>query len=272
MKFENHRFDERLNPNIAHEHPLKELGRMVMWLAAAGLAILLAVELLVRTLPYTVSLQNESRWFSPLAAPLLADIREDAGMQALADKIAASMQMPQGSVTVHIGNDEMVNAFATFGGHVVMMQGLLDVLPSEEAVAAVLAHEIGHIRARDPLRGVSRSLLLDIIGSAVLGGDGFSSLGYLENLRYSRDLEEAADAGAVRFSAAEYGHTGGVVEMLEVLAELSAQQQMPAHTPDWLSTHPRPQARLAAVRKLARQAAYAEHKPARPNRWQRPSE
>lgn len=267
MKFENHRFDERLNPNIAHEHPLKELARLGVWLAALALVLLLAVELLVRTLPYTVSLPNESKWFSPLAAPLLHNTHQDAEMQALADRVAAEMQLPPGSVKVHIGDDEMVNAFATFGGHVVMMQGLLDVLPSEEAVAAVLAHEIGHIRARDPLRGMSRSLLLALAAGAVFGGDHTDMLGHLENLRYSRDLEEAADAGAVRFSATQYQHIGGAVQMLETLA--AQEKAAPAQKWDWLATHPHPQARLAAMRKLARQAGYAERKPELPNRWRK---
>lgn len=267
MKFENHRFDERLNPNIAHEHPLKELVRLGMWLAALALVLLLAVELLVRTLPYTVSLPNESKWLSPLAAPLLHNTREDADMQALADQISAQMQLPPGSVKVHIGEDEMVNAFATFGGHVVMMQGLLDVLPSEEAVAAVLAHEIGHIRARDPLRGMSRSLLLGLAASTLLGSNHMDTLGYLENLRYSRDLEEAADAGAVRFSAAQYQHIGGAAQMLETLA--AQEKATPAQQWDWLATHPHPQARLNAIRKLARQAGYTERKPELPNRWRK---
>ncbi|MDO5639849.1 MAG: M48 family metallopeptidase [Neisseria sp.] len=270
MKFENHRFDERLNPNITHEHPLKELLRLGVWLAVLAAAVWLAVGLLVRMLPHAVSLHNENRWLAPLAAPLLEHAREDAPMQALADKIAASMQLPPGSVRVHIADDDTVNAFATFGGHVVMMQGLLDVLPSEEAVAAVLAHEIGHIRARDPLRGMSRSLLMGAAVSLVFGGDYFNNMGYLENLRYSRTLEEAADAEAVRFSAIHYRHIGGAVQMLETLAE--QEKQIAAQDWRWFASHPHPQMRIAAIRQLARQSGYAEKAPVLPNRWRKQPE
>lgn len=49
------------------------------------------------------------------------------------------------------------NAYATFGGNVVLNRSLLNELPSEEAVAAVLAHEMGHIKHRNsPAQYVAR--------------------------------------------------------------------------------------------------------------------
>ena len=46
----------------------------------------------------------------------------------------------------------MINAFALPGGHVVLFDGLLQEATAPEQVAAVLAHEIGHVAARDPTR------------------------------------------------------------------------------------------------------------------------
>ena len=152
MKFEAPQFDEQLNPNISHEHPLKEWWRMCVWLVGLAVVVWLALGVMAWALPRWISIEQERAWLGDLATPWVHEVQSDAKLQALANELAQHMTLPQGSVRVYIGQHEMVNAFATFGGNVVLMQGLLNELPSEEAVAAVLAHEMGHIKHRDPLR------------------------------------------------------------------------------------------------------------------------
>jgi len=48
--------------------------------------------------------------------------------------------------TFRVINDPTINAYSTAGGFVYVNTGLLDILESEDELAAVLAHEIGHIR------------------------------------------------------------------------------------------------------------------------------
>lgn len=264
MKFEAPEFDESRNPNIPHEHPLKEWARMCVWLLALASAVWLAAGALVWALPYGLSLQNERKWFGVLAQPLIADARKDAAMQQLADELAAKMQIPAGSIDVYVSDSDTVDAFATFGGNVVMMQGLLDKLPSEEAVAAVLAHELGHIKNRDPLRSVSRSMLFGAVSAALFGADGsLNALGSLETLRYSRELEEAADEAALHAVAARYGSAGGAVEMLEMLGTI----EQSGKNLQWISTHPHPEWRIAGIKSKAAAFGYAMNAPKLPNRW-----
>lgn len=264
MKFEAPQFDEQLNPNIPHEHPLKEWWRMCAWLVGLAVVVWLALGAMTWVLPRWISIEQERTWLGDLAAPWVHEARRDAKLQALADKLAQHMALPQGSVRVYIGQNEMVNAFATFGGNVVLMQGLLNELPSEEAVAAVLAHEMGHIKHRDPLRSMSRSMVLGVLSAAIFGSDSsLQQISQLETLRYSRDLEEAADAAALHALAAHYRHVGGMVQTLQILNKVDKTHPHLA----WVNTHPHPQQRLTAIQDLAQQHQYTLQPPVLPNQW-----
>lgn len=102
----------------------------------------------------------------------------------------------------HIG----ANAFALPNGTIVITDELIDLLygdrhvrDSEKALAAILAHEIGHIEHRHSIRGLARSSLL-LAGSWTLFGD-FSTVtaslpALVGKMRYSREMEFEADAFA----------------------------------------------------------------------------
>jgi Zn-dependent protease with chaperone function len=61
------------------------------------------------------------------------------------------------AVTVAVLDHDMINAFALPGGFVVIFRGLIDAADGPDEVAAVLAHEIGHVVSRDPTRHALRS-------------------------------------------------------------------------------------------------------------------
>jgi predicted Zn-dependent protease len=52
------------------------------------------------------------------------------------------------------------NAFATSGGHIFITRGLIDAADSEDALAAVIAHEIAHIHLRHGLQLINDTRLL----------------------------------------------------------------------------------------------------------------
>ncbi|MEP2472926.1 MAG: M48 family metallopeptidase, partial [Paracoccaceae bacterium] len=60
-------------------------------------------------------------------------------------------------LNIVVFNHRMVNAFAAPGGQIVIMRGLLDKAQNADEVAAVLAHEIGHVEARDVTRNALRA-------------------------------------------------------------------------------------------------------------------
>jgi Zn-dependent protease with chaperone function len=257
--------------NSSTEHPLRE----AVWLVGATLATLAvlvwAVGLGARwaapRVPFAAELALAERWVDPLLAarapapgtPGHARHGErDAALQALAARVAAAMDLPPG-MTVQVGLDPspQLNAFATFGGRVRVFRGLLDALDSEDALAALLAHEIAHVRHRHLAANAGRGLALALVLGAVSADAGAAAargvLGgatELALLGYSREQETEADAAAVAAVVALYGHAGGVQALFETLGRSMAGRPG-AEVPELLRTHPQTDKRIAAARALA---------------------
>lgn len=254
------RLENRLPPEDLlerDEHPLRELA----WLLAAslvGLALLvLATGFVARwlapMLPFEYELVLAERLFDEAAAARKADAatrERHAALQALADRVAAAMELPPGMrVVVTDEPSELVNAYATIGGRIRVFHGLLRKLDSEEALAALLAHEISHVQHRHVAAGMGHglavALLLSVVSpeggaqaaQAVLGGAAQLAL-----LGYSRDAERQADADALAASLALYGHGGGVAALFAALPQAEA-----AAGTVWLRSHPEAEERLALL-------------------------
>ncbi len=123
-----------------------------------------------------------------------------AALQAMQARLTEGMDLPY-PVNVHVLDHPMVNAFALPGGHVVFFRGLIDEAETPEEVAAVFAHELGHVAHRDPARIALRTAgSVGVLG--LLFGDfagGTVVLFLTERLvqaSYTREAEALADAFA----------------------------------------------------------------------------
>jgi Zn-dependent protease with chaperone function len=123
-----------------------------------------------------------------------------AALQKLEATLVARSDLPV-ELTVHVLDHGMVNAFALPGGHIVFFRGLLEQADTPAEVAAVFAHEMGHVEARDPTRIALRSAgSIGVLG--LLFGDfagGALVLFLTERLiqaDYTREAEAAADSYA----------------------------------------------------------------------------
>lgn len=125
------------------------------------------------------------------------------GQMAL-DKMTARLMAHFDSpypLDIKVFDDEMPNAFAVPGGHIVLFDGLLEIADSPEEVAAVLGHEIGHVINRDPTRLTLRSAgSVGILG--MVFGDfagGAVALIVAERL-IAADYSQEAEANADNFA------------------------------------------------------------------------
>lgn len=270
MQYEAPKFNEKDNPNIPHDtHHGREIRAMLIYLAITVVVIWALVEVAVRAMPYVISLPREKQWFSFVGKELIADkhTQQDPQITALAARLGKHMNLPDNLVTVYISEQEIPNAYATFGGNVVLYRGLLKELPSEESVAAVLAHEMAHIKHRDPLRGMSRGLMYSVI-AAMLGSETqIDALVSIGSLKYSRDMERAADNAAIEAIAKEYGNVGGASQLFATLEEIE-QKDHKNHNIAWLSTHPDTRERQNNVQQIASQLGYQNSPAKLPNIWQ----
>ncbi|EAR49802.1 hypothetical protein OG2516_08608 [Oceanicola granulosus HTCC2516] len=161
----------------------------------------------------------------------------------------AGLEVP---LTVHVLDHEMANAFALPGGHIVFFRGLIEEAARPEEVAAVFAHEIGHVAARDPTRialrsagsiGVIGLLLGDFAGGALV----LVLTNQLIRADYTREAEAAADAFAHRRLLAADLPPDGVATFFERLLDETGAPE-PHSFARHLSSHPAMGDRIAAAR------------------------
>jgi beta-barrel assembly-enhancing protease len=268
-RLENRRPAEGINSSS--ESPLAEFAILAAGvggvLVAAAFAISLAAQWLAPRVPYRyeAALAERLPQFAATASQPAAAAAQ-AELQRLADRLARHMQWPDGMrVSVGYRDEPVVNAFATLGGQLVFFRGLIEKIESEDALAMVMAHELAHLAHRHPAaalgRGVGLGVLLSVV-SADLGsgaaGNALGQAGLATVMRFNRDQEREADAGALRVLAAEYGHLAGAVELFALL------ERMDSGGVEILRTHPLGASRVDAVRDWARREAVPLQGPARP--------
>jgi beta-barrel assembly-enhancing protease len=211
-------------------------------------------------LPFSAELALAAQFTDAPQSP--EDAARSAALQALADRLAARMDLPDDMrISVRHDGSEQVNAYASVGGRVVVFGGLLRRLDSEDALAALLAHEIAHVKHRHVAANVGRGLALAMVLTLVSADAGAaaaqSTLGHaagLVLLGYSRDQESEADEEALRAVHALYGHVQGVDALF---AQLESAGGGSGPAIEVLQSHPLTATRRAALEAHARRNGWS---------------
>lgn len=150
---------------------------------------------------------------------------------------------------------DLVNAFAAPYGHVYVTSGFLDFTETEDEVAMVLAHEVGHIVNRDSIHQFKNSLIFGVLAQIISGesrtaGDVVGvGLGLL-SLQYSRDAEYKADDAGTEYSyAVGYDPHDGLNFFHRLMTEV--QKRRPSRWEVYFMTHPRTEDRIERQLKRA---------------------
>tara|TARA_R110002049_G_scaffold309056_2_gene516325 strand:- start:1068 stop:2168 length:1101 start_codon:yes stop_codon:yes gene_type:complete len=198
--------------------PPKGRGRLAGWAVAAVAAVALQIGVLVPLLA-----DNLARFIPPAGeralgeatfghirsaldqsglnpVPLCDAAAGTAALHRLADTLTAGLEVPQ-DITVSVLDHEMVNAFALPGGFVVLFRGLIDKAQSPDEVAAVLAHEIGHVASSDPTRHALRSAgSIGVLGLLLGDFAGGAAVLFMAERLISAQYSQGAEAGADEFA------------------------------------------------------------------------
>ncbi|MCX5680690.1 MAG: M48 family metallopeptidase [Candidatus Omnitrophica bacterium] len=155
-----------------------------------------------------------------------------------------------------------LNAFATPGGFVYVYTGLFDKLKTDDAIASVVAHEIGHCAARHIAKKFQAALGYNIIGVVVLSqvnaeaqAIAAQSSDVAMNLvfsAFSRQDEYQADSLGIKYLCLAGYNPNGMIESFEVLKK----EEKGDFVPLWLRTHPYIDDRIKRVKEEAVLAPY----------------
>jgi len=170
-------------------------------------------------------------------------------LQSIVDQLAEVSHRPRLNYSVDVLDTPMVNAFAVPGGHVYVCRGLFPYLNSEAELAAVLAHELGHVNARHSVEQQSNQRFIGIglsLGTLFFDnkqqaqtfyeiGSGLSTLSYFS---YSRDNEMEADRLAIEYSHRAGFSALGTGLVMRTFERLAAGYDKNNPMMTLLSTHP----------------------------------
>lgn len=157
-------------------------------------------------------------------------------------------------------DSDQINALSAPGGFVYVSRGFLSIIPNEEALAGVLAHEIGHIVLGHGVKAISQGKMSE--AALILGKEAVSSFGPSElnavsqvfgdsvnqvcdtimKTGYSRSQEYEADAFAAKLMAKTGYDARGLRTMLDQIAQAGANSRG-----GWMDTHPSPADRKAEL-------------------------
>ena len=183
--------------------------------------------------------------------------------QALVDRVGerlvsrtAAAQSPYRFEFHLLDDPETINAFALPGGQVAITEGLVRRLESEGQLAGVLGHEIGHVIARHGAEHIAKQQLTEgLTGAAVLatydpnnpasrGSAAVAAMiGQLVTMRFGRQDELESDQLGVRFAAEAGYDPRSMIGLMKILAQSSEG----GRPPEFFSTHPNPENRIARI-------------------------
>jgi predicted Zn-dependent protease len=202
-------------------------------------------------------------------------VPHDQGLQEyvsqVGHKLARVSHRPGIPWEFNVVNSDQVNAFALPGGKISLTRGLIAKMDSEDEMASVLAHEIGHVTARHSVaqytRGAFISMAVAGAGLALSNSDyqeagamAAGVAGGLLMLSYSRDQERQADELGYDYMVRAGYNPVGQIKTFEMFQELNKSE--PGFIAAMLSSHPLTTERVEAARqRVAAAPSSARNRP-----------
>ena len=144
-----------------------------------------------------------------------------------------------------INDSKTLNAFCTPGGYIYVYSGLIKFLDSEDQLAGVMGHEIAHADRRHSTKQMTKMTGVSILSQVLLGNQQALAnvANQLVGLKFSRSHETDADDMSVKYLCATTYKADGAAGFFEKLTK----QEGSARPPEFLSTHPNPDNRVAHI-------------------------
>lgn len=260
--------------NVSKVHPLVNFAYLLGGIVSVTLLAYVLLGLAVDWIVPRLSAEQEQRigeTLAPSVAPQLGGtaIEDDTRIAYIAD-LLEELRSPEDAMeipfAVNLLDSSLVNAAALAGGQIFVTTAFLEQVESENELAFVLAHEIGHLSARDGLRSMGRSLVV-LLGALVLNFGTSNTTGTpevvtqtlnLNALDYSRTQEYRADVYGLEAVVRVYGHGAHSLEFFERLAQ--HEDRIPDNimaVSEYFQTHPLTDKRIDRLEAVAEERGWS---------------
>jgi predicted Zn-dependent protease len=177
-------------------------------------------------------------------------------VQGVGMRIARVSHRPTLKYRYRVLNSSVPNAFALPGGYIVINRGLLVGLKNEAEMAAVLAHETGHVTAKHSLAGYQRAIAANVlVAGVVLASGGRAGVQEISGVTasliengFSRDQEREADWLGIDYMVQAGYNPEGAVQLQEYFYRELEGGKNPMWAEGLFRTHPFSKERLENAR------------------------
>ncbi|WP_439364560.1 M48 family metallopeptidase [Bradyrhizobium sp. DASA03005] len=196
-----------------HQTTRRGVAKIVGWSVAAAVSIVcvvlfgvpLAADRLAPLVPKPVERRIGDAAEVQMKTIFGRSVCEDPAGKAAFTKLVNRLRDAAGlddTMTAGVLPTAVPNAFALPGGKVFVLKGLLDKAENPDELAGILAHELGHLKHHDNMRGLiyngGTSFLIGLLFGDITGSSAviFASRSLVE-ASYSREAETGADTFAI---------------------------------------------------------------------------
>lgn len=248
------------NVNVTPTSPLREFFLLTAGLLGMVIVIYMVLGLAVDLIVPRISTDLENRIGGLFIGSIEAkdsDSKRGSYVRSLLEDLQDRCARLPYLFKVHIRQSPTVNAVALPGGHIIVYTGLLDKVASENELAFVLAHEMGHFAHRDHLRGMGRAFVFITISTLLLGTDSSISKMLAHGLNitemsFSRKQETRADEFALETLHCDYGHVAGATDFFEKISKA----EDPGKFGHYLASHPESRKRISHLENIIRSRGF----------------
>lgn len=149
-----------------------------------------------------------------------------------------------------LADTKTINAFALPGGQVFITAGLYKLLKSEDQLAGVLGHEIGHVINRHGSEHMAKlELTQQLVQATQVASGGYDQgmlaqyVGQMVNLKYGRNDELESDKYGVKYLFECGYEPEAMAEVMQILNDAAGKNRQP----EFLSSHPNPENRIQKI-------------------------
>jgi predicted Zn-dependent protease len=194
-----------------------------------------------RTIGESLALESLQRFGKPVSNEPLQQY-----VNLVGSAVAANSKRPAIPYQFAVLNSSVQNAFAAPGGVIFISKALVGIIENEAELAAVLAHEVGHVAGKHAISSIRRTQFLQGVGritAATMKGDNGkqfeSMIGDLQSVLFDKGLDKGmefeADAAAMETLYRTGYDPRGMITVLKKLQRIEASS---SKNGSWFSTHP----------------------------------
>jgi predicted Zn-dependent protease len=202
-------------------------------------------------IPIEAEVELGKQFYDSFVGGMEIDKERTKELQAFAKKMDFQTEYPLKFTVV---KDKQVNAFALPGGNIVVFDAILAKMKTPEELAALLSHEVTHVKDRHSLKGLARGLAGSMVVSVLIGDMNaignllVSQASNIYELGFTRDMEKEADLEGLEIMYHNNLDPKGMINLMERLHEEEKKygvDKMPAY----LNSHPLTKERIDYISK-----------------------